>query len=1062
MINETSDDTLCYYDSINQTDLSQTRTEFSSIDSYNDETINDTETARNQNEQNDIYDLSTLFDSNVSDDKFNSVCNDLTHVENISSSMCAESSLNLKLTIKGFRIGHINIQGLQNKFDQIDLMLNNSKNEIHIFGLSETKLKHYHPDNYFFVDNYQFFRKDRMISKERCEEGGGIIVYVKNEVKVERRYDMEMNEIECLVLEVFPKNSKSYLVGMLYRHPNETVSWNENFEIFIDKILETQKEIYLLGDFNRDLLNENIKKSWLEYLEPFGLIQKVNQSTRKTSSSETLIDHIYCNMQTNLSSIDVPQIGLSDHFPIFLTRKTNCSIPKFSHHTISYRSYKHFNEQEFISDLQSVPWDIIKLFDDTNDVIDTWSTMFLNIVDKHLPLKSQRVKHKQQPKWITPEIIEAIKTRDRYKSINNETQYKIWRNKVVMLIKESKKAQYSALITENQNKPGSVWKLFKEIGVNKSHHNSISSIKVGDYDINDSSEIANEFNKFFVSIASKIKEPVTNSNFNKLEAFCNSRIPDDIHFTIPEISREKVSKFLVNIDVSKATGCDQIGPRLIKIAAPYITDSITHICNQSIRDSVFPNKWKEGKVAPLHKTGAKDDVNNYRPISVLPVLSKILEKHVHDSLMDFLITYNLLHKTQSGFRPSHSCETALLGMISRWLEAMNNGSMIGVVMVDFKKAFDLVDPSILLQKLKLYKLCDNTMSWFTSYLLNCKQRVCVNNVLSDDEIVINGVPQGSIMGPLMFLLFINDLPLYTDPINTDLYADDTTLYETGISRSAIESNLQIALNNLSDWCKLNGMAINTSKTKLMLITTHQKRAVLDSDELLLALNNENLNTINKDKILGVTIDNNLAWSSHINQICKKITSNLWLLSRIKEYLSVEHRTQFYKTYIQPHIDYCNLVWGGTSQLNLNRLFRLQKRACKIILDYNVENVLESMKKLKILTIYERLFLRKSKFMFKVYKSETPLYINEMFNLRAVNENLPVLRSSVSSNFTTPRPNREIFKQSITYSGPIVWNSLPSELRNLDTVNSFHNYLIKWLKSWILLFFFSLSIIFCST
>ena len=133
-----------------------------------------------------------------------------------------------------------------------------------------------------------------------------------------------------------------------------------------------------------------------------------------------------------------------------------------------------------------------------------------------------------------------------------------------------------------------------------------------------------------------------------------------------------------------------------------------------------------------------------------------------------------------------------------------------------------MDPSILLQKLKLYKLSDNTMSWFTSYLLNRKQRVCVNNVLSDDEIVINGVPQGSIMGPLMFLLFINDLPLYTDPINTDLYADDTTLYETGISRLAIESNLQIALNNLSDWCKVNGMAINTSKTKLMLITTHQR------------------------------------------------------------------------------------------------------------------------------------------------------------------------------------------------------------------------------------------------
>ena len=140
-----------------------------------------------------------MFDSNVSDNNFYSVYNDLTHVENISSSMCAESSLNLKLTTKGFRIGHINIQGIQNKFDQIGLMLNNSKNDIHIFGLSETKLKHYHPDNYFFVDKYQFFRKDRILSKERCEEGGGIIVYVRNEVKFERRCDIEMKEIECLV-----------------------------------------------------------------------------------------------------------------------------------------------------------------------------------------------------------------------------------------------------------------------------------------------------------------------------------------------------------------------------------------------------------------------------------------------------------------------------------------------------------------------------------------------------------------------------------------------------------------------------------------------------------------------------------------------------------------------------------------------------------------------------------------------------------------------------------------------------------------------------------------------
>ena len=275
--------------------------------------------------------------------------------------------------------------------------------------------------------------------------------------------------------------------------------------------------------------------------------------------------------------------------------------------------------------------------------------------------------------------------------------------------------------------------------------------------------------------------------------------------------------------------------------------------------------------------------------------------------MDFLIKHSLLHRTQSGFRPSFSCETALLGMVNKWLNAINDGFMIGVVMIDFKKAFDLVDHKILLQKLKHYKLSDKTMSWFDSYLLHRKQRVCVNNVTSDDEIIINGVPQGSILGPLMFLLFINDLPLYTKPIHTDMYADDTTLYEIGISQDEIERNLQLALINLSKWCIANGMVINTAKTKLMLITTHQRRTILNTNDLILSFNNENLNTVDKDKILGVIFDNNLSWTSHVDLLCKKISSNLWLLSRIKEYLNIEQRIQFYKTYIQPHIDYCSLV-----------------------------------------------------------------------------------------------------------------------------------------------------------
>ena len=195
------------------------------------------------------------------------------------------------------------------------------------------------------------------------------------------------------------------------------------------------------------------------------------------------------------------------------------------------------------------------------------------------------------------------------------------------------------------------------------------------------------------------------------------------------------------------------------------------------------------------------------------------------------------------------------------------------------------------------------------------------------ENVLCGVPQGSILGPLLFLMFINDLPLYTNNVATDLYADDTALYMVGETQEYIEQNLQMALQNLSEWCKLIGMLLNTDKTKAMLITTSQKRLHLNNDILHLTYNNDVLNSVDNENVLDVRIDNNLTWSIHINFIAKKISSNLWLLSKLKDYLSTEYRVQFYKIYIQPHIDYCSTIWGETSQYNLNRIYRLQKMSC---------------------------------------------------------------------------------------------------------------------------------------
>ena len=376
--------------------------------------------------------------------------------------------------------------------------------------------------------------------------------------------------------------------------------------------------------------------------------------------------------------------------------------------------------------------------------------------------------------------------------------------------------------------------------------------------------------------------------------------------------------FLSNLNVSKATGLDNISPKILKISANIIAPSLVYIITKCVFSGSFPSMWKEAKVKPLFKTGDKDDINNYRPISILPTISKLIEKWVDIIFSLFLNNFDLLHKSQSGFHAKHSTESALILMVDSWLKALNAGKLIGCVMVDFRKALDLVDHQILLKKIQSYR-CDNScLSWFRSYLFNRTQRVAINNELSDSSAVNCGFPQGSILGPLLFLLFINYLPLTLhDTISSvDLYADDTTIYEQNVDISTLQSNLQKSLNLLQDWCRKNGMVLNTLKTKVMLITSRRKRNNLYESVLSLKYNDIDIEMTTSDKILGVRVDENLSWNDHYQHVSKKVSSYLWLLSKIKNYLPQEHRFLYYNSYIKPQFDYCSIIWSNSSNSTL--------------------------------------------------------------------------------------------------------------------------------------------------
>ena len=311
------------------------------------------------------------------------------------------------------------------------------------------------------------------------------------------------------------------------------------------------------------------------------------------------------------------------------------------------------------------------------------------------------------------------------------------RNKVTNLINIAKKKTYQSKIEEGRSDPRTIWKLFKEFGIKSKGNDGENNfaIKSENDMITNESDLAEHFNNYFVNVASNLKEPIVNSEFERLNTFVQSKVPNDVEFKIPSINVGFVRIFLSNLNVNKSTGLDNIGPKILKISANIIAPSLVYIINKSICTGSFPNIWKEAKIKPLFKSGDNDDINNYRPISILPTISKLIEKWVDINFSLFLNNFNLLHKSQSGFRAKHSTESAMILMVDSWLKALNAGKLVGCVMVDFRKAFDLVDHQILLKKLQSYKCSDTCLSWFKSYLLNRRQRVAMNNELSASSLV---------------------------------------------------------------------------------------------------------------------------------------------------------------------------------------------------------------------------------------------------------------------------------------------------------------------------------------
>ena len=932
-------------------------------------------------------------------------------------------------TLSTLDIGHINIASLQNKMHEIQILLKDSP-MLDILGITEARLS-LHDSSLFHISGYTMIRKDAQFVGDT-----GMVIYVKSDLSqfCKRRNDLETQGVESIWLEFKIPGNKPLLLGTIYRNPNKNLSlweWFKNITQMMDKVTDQHSDVIMMGDFNINLFAPHTK--WMTSYESCGLTQLIKEPTRVSNllnkTTQTLIDHIYTNNVNKISSSKVFVTAASDHYLIQCKYTYNdLKSKKHSHIYTHVRSFKHFNQNMFLYDLSQVSFNPVYQCSDPDKALEIWYSIFLPVVDKHAPIRHKRVKQKKIPSHITQEIKNLMKERDdaKHKYGKQDNRYKKLRNKVTDELKQAKTRQTKESI-ERDDTVANVWRIMNAL-TGKSNNTSSDKASLS----------PEELNTHFISLAQNLQNNDNNKNtqsFNDLVEFSNSKPRQS--FKLPQLAVFEVGKIIMNLQSKKSCGVDNINAFTLKLALPYVVESLTYIYNQCITKCIFPKDLKIAKVVPLPKVKTPNSPSDYRPISLLPILSKPLERHMQKHLSKYIEQSHLFYAYQSGFRKNHSCQTALIRLCDSWYRAINNSEIVGTVFLDLRKAFDLVNHKILLSKLHIYFKDTNTHNLLSSYMSNRTQYVHNDGVSSSLQSIISGVPQGSILGPLLFCLYINDLPLCLKDLNVtcDIFADDNSLHTHDRKIEVVNANLQEGILRIDNWCKGNKMMLNPDKTKSMVITTRQKHQ-LKPLILDLKLDDKMIEQVESHKVLGVTIDMKFTWEPHINNICRIVARNVYLLKLLRNYVETKYLKIFFHAHCMSHMNYASSIWSRADDIHLKPLNSIHRRAAKLMCRQENISTDQKLQKLGLLPLNRQHELNTLIAVYKTRHNMHPEYLLQILN--------PCSSRYGSQNYIVPRANMDLFKNSFSFSGPSMWNSLPTTIKSLGTVQSFKHAVFKHL------------------
>ena len=935
-----------------------------------------------------------------------------------------------------------NVRGLISKQNILKNLLLEFASPPDILLVCETWLK---PDTLPLVNipNYKYYHKCRV---DRI--GGGVSILANSQLRTRNRPDLIIPTelFEYIVVELKTDHTNVLFVSG-YRPPNaNTKKFMSEYKAALKVLKRCKQEIVIGMDHNYDLLKSSTNTSTEQFLNfhmDNDLSPCITKPTRVTRKTATLIDNIIVSNRLSYNySPYIIREDISDHFPCLVVLR-NVTKSKKDTVKITKRNFTDTSIQEIESVMFSTDWTCL-LGMSVNDSFNYFHKTLLGSIDKICPKKEYNIRRDKlvRDPWITRGLLNSLRKQKRLyldqlkaKSDVSTNRYKTYRNVLQKTLRSCKLSYFTNKCVEYKQNSRKLWQLINQL-INKKQKRSqvIDSLKIENLQRYDPKDITNGFCDYFASVGQSYADKLKSSSV--LVETYNEKIPrENSSMFLTPTDQKEIKSIIMALPSKTSSGFDEISNKLLKQLCNCILEPLEIIFNQSMLQGEFPELMKNADVSPLYKSKLECEPNNYRPISLLLTISKILEKLIYQRTYKFMEATGQIYNSQYGFRSQHSCENAVSELLSEIIKGLQNGHYTIALFLDLSKAFDTLEHEVLLEKMHRYGIRGNVLNWYRSYLFNRKIRVKCQVAssgrleYSDYRTVNFGTPQGSCLGPLIFLIFTNDLQKHLHHCSSILFADDTTLYKAHRNLKYLKWSIQDDMNTLTDWFMANKLTLNIDKTICMLFQPNGS-----CQEIELEIDNIKIKSSKETKFLGLWLDHHLSWSTHIRNLITKLKRNQCLLKHGRRLMTENCLKMIYFSHIQSHITYGLVLWGNhlTDQL-LKNIQKIQEQCLQYIKPGT------SFKEQNILRIDSMIELENNKFGYKLIHGLLPCKIELACVYDNSNHSLTKTHNYHTRNKKVPNlpvKMNKLYRSSFLNQGPQSLLKLNSSCKTKSNLQTF--------------------------